>query len=76
MSKKGKSRRVYDEDFKAEAVRMLLDGHSAGSVASRLGVSCPTTIRRWKQQHLEAAESWKNSKAWTSIVAASAYQNS
>ena len=55
MSKKGKSRRVYDEDFKAEAVRMLLDGHSAGSVASRLGVSCPTTIRRWKQQHLEAA---------------------
>ena len=51
MSKKGKSRRVYDEDFKAEAVRMLLDGHSAGSVASRLGVSCPTTIRRWKQQH-------------------------
>ena len=55
MPKKGKSRRVYDEDFKAEAVRMLLDGHSAGSVASRLGVSCPTTIRRWKQQHLEAA---------------------
>ena len=51
MFKKGKSRRVYDEDFKAEAVRMLLDGHSAGSVASRLGVSCPTTIRRWKQQH-------------------------
>ena len=46
MSRKGKSRRVYDEDFKAEAVRMLLDGHSAGSVASRLGVSCPATIRR------------------------------
>ena len=38
MSKKGKSRRVYDEDFKAEAVRMLLDGHSAGSVATRLTV--------------------------------------
>jgi len=55
MVKKRKSRRVYDDDFKAEAVRMLVDGHSANSVAQRLGVSCPSTIRRWKQQQLEDA---------------------
>jgi len=55
MAKKIKGRRVYDESFKAEAVQMLLDGHSANSVASRLGVSCASTIRRWKKQQLEAA---------------------
>ncbi len=55
MAKKRNSRRIYDENFKAEAVKMLLDGHSAKSVASRLGVSCPSTIRRWKQQQLEDA---------------------
>lgn len=55
MGKKRSSRRVYDDDFKAEAVQMLLDGHSASSVAKRLGVTCPTTVRRWKRQQLEAA---------------------
>ena len=34
---------------------MLLDGHSANSVAKRLGVSCPTVVRRWKRQQLEKA---------------------
>ena len=33
------SRRQYSDEFKAEAVQMLLDGHSADSVASRLGLS-------------------------------------
>ncbi len=55
MAKKRTSRRVYDDDFKSEAVQMLLDGHSASSVAQRLGVSCPTTVRRWKRQQLAAA---------------------
>ena len=32
MAKKAKTRRVHDEDFKREAVQMLLDGHSAKSV--------------------------------------------
>ena len=45
MAKKAKTRRVYDEDFKREAVQLLLDGHSAKSVAERLGITCPT-IRR------------------------------
>ena len=55
MAKKSKARRVYDEEFKREAVQMLLDGHSAKSVAERLGVSCPTIVRRWKQQQLAEA---------------------
>ena len=55
MAKKKKSRRIYDDAFKAEAVQMLLDGHSASSVAQRLGVTCPTTVRRWKREQLEQA---------------------
>ncbi|TWT98576.1 transposase [Stieleria varia] len=55
MAKKAKTRRVYDEDFKRDAVQMLLDGHSAKSVAERLGISCPTIIRRWKTQQLAEA---------------------
>ena len=30
-------RRKFTEEFKREAVQMLLDGHSASSVAERLG---------------------------------------
>ncbi len=30
-------RRRYTEEFKAEAVQMLLDGHTAASVCERLG---------------------------------------
>lgn len=55
MVRKKTSRRVYDDDFKSEAVQMLLDGHSATSVAERLGISCPTTVRRWKRDHVKAA---------------------
>ena len=52
---KRKPRRSYDDDFKAEAVQMLLDGHSAQSVADRLGISGTNVLYRWKKQHLEAA---------------------
>jgi transposase-like protein len=31
-------RRVYPEELKKEAVQMLLDGHSASSVAHNLGI--------------------------------------
>ena len=34
-----RKRRAYSDELKAEAVQMLLDGHSAGSVASNLGLS-------------------------------------
>ena len=42
--RKARTRRSYTEEFKQEAVQMLLDGHSAPSVAERLGLSgaqCP-----------------------------------
>ena len=55
MKKQNTKRRIYDDDFKREAVQMLLDGHSAKSIAERLGVTCPTTVRRWKREQLEQA---------------------
>lgn len=52
---KGKSRRSYSEEFRQEAVQMLLDGHSASSVASRLGLSAPNVLYRWKKDILRRA---------------------
>ncbi|MEO8497533.1 MAG: transposase [Planctomycetota bacterium] len=46
------SRRRYTEDFKEEAVQMLLDGHTAPSVKDRLGLSNVNMLYRWKQEHL------------------------
>ena len=40
----------YSEEFKQEAVQMLLDGHSAASVAERLGLSGPNVLYRWKKR--------------------------
>ena len=48
----GKSRRQYDDELKAEAVQMLLDGHSATSVVSRLGLSGTNILYRWKAKML------------------------
>jgi len=42
-------RRRFTEEFKAEAVQMLLDGHSAGSICGRLGLSSPNVLYRWKR---------------------------
>ena len=50
--KVGKSRRQYNDELKAEAVQMLLDGHSATSVASRLGLSSTNILYRWKAKML------------------------
>ena len=47
-----RSRRQYSDDFKSEAVQMLLDGHSASSVASRLGLSGTSLLYRWKANFL------------------------
>ncbi len=43
-------RRRFTEEFKAEAVQMVLDGHSVASVCQRLGLSGPTVLYRWKRQ--------------------------
>ena len=50
-----KPRRVYDDDFKAEAVQMLLDGHSATSIVKRLGISGTNLLYRWKNKQLQDA---------------------
>ncbi len=38
-SRKRRTRREYSDEMKAEAVQMLIDGHSAVSVAKNLGLS-------------------------------------
>ncbi|MEQ1905744.1 MAG: transposase [Pirellulaceae bacterium] len=48
-------RRQYDDAFKEEAVQMLIDGHSAQSIADRLGISGTNLLYRWKQKQLEQA---------------------
>jgi transposase len=52
--KNGKSRRQYSDELKAEAVQMLLDGHSAAAVVSRLGLSGCSVLYRWKADLLSA----------------------
>lgn len=53
--KKTRSRRFFSEEFKQEAVQMLLDGHSAPSVAERLGLSGSNVLYRWKRETLRQA---------------------
>jgi transposase len=53
--RKVRTRRSYSQEFKQEAVQMLLDGHSAPSVAERLGISGPNVLYLWKKQVLHRA---------------------
>lgn len=46
-------RRVFTDEFRREAVQMLLDGHTAASVAERLGISGTNLLYRWKREELE-----------------------
>lgn len=43
-------RRRYTQEFKEEVVQMLLDGHSAPSIAERLGLSGVNLVYRWKRE--------------------------
>ena len=43
-------RRQYTREFKEEAVRMVLDGHSVASVCQRLGLSSPNLLYNWKRK--------------------------
>ena len=47
-----RSRREYTDDFKEEALQMLLDGHTAPSVVERLGISNVNVLYRWKKEQL------------------------
>jgi transposase len=53
--RKARTRRSYSEEFRQEAVQMLLDGHSATSVAERLGLSGANVLYRWKKDTLRRA---------------------
>jgi transposase len=46
-------RRSYPDDFKQDAVQMLLDGHTAQSIVERLGLSSTNTLYRWKREQLQ-----------------------
>jgi len=46
-------RRSYPDEFKRDAVQMLLDGHTAQSVVERLGLSSANVLYRWKREQLE-----------------------
>ena len=50
--RKRRGRRVYSDELKGEAVKMLLDGHRAESVASNLGLSSVSLLYRWKARLL------------------------
>jgi transposase len=54
-ARNGRARRRYSEDLKSEAVQMLLDGHSAESVARNLGISGANLLYRWKAKLLSAS---------------------
>jgi transposase len=46
-------RREFTAEFRREAVQMMLDGHTAASVAERLGLSGTNLLYRWRREHLE-----------------------
>jgi transposase len=52
-SRKRLTRRQYSDEMKAEAVQMLIDGHSAVSVAKNLGLSGTSILYRWKANLLQ-----------------------
>lgn len=53
VSEERGGRRRYTEEFKAEAVQMLLDGHTAASVCERLGLSGVNLLYLWKRKLLQ-----------------------
>jgi transposase len=50
MAKKKQERKRYSDDLKREAVRMLLEGYSASSISSNLGISNSNMIHNWKKK--------------------------
>ncbi len=46
----GRPRRKFTDEFKQDAVQMLLDGHSASSICQRLGLTSPNLLYRWKRK--------------------------
>jgi transposase len=53
QKKDSSQRNNYSEEFKREAVQMLLDGHSATSIVERLGIPGTTMLYRWRREERE-----------------------
>lgn len=49
------NRRNFTQEFKQEAVQMLLDGHTASSIVERLGISGTNILYRWKREQLTSS---------------------
>ena len=47
------TRRQYTEEFKQEAVQLLLDGYTAPQVIDRLGISNVNLWYRWKHEQVQ-----------------------
>jgi transposase len=52
-SRKRLTRRQYSDEMKAEAVQMLIGGHTAVSVAKNLGLSGTSILCRWQANLLQ-----------------------
>ena len=46
------TRRRFSQEFKQQAVQMLLDGYSASSVSENLGIGNTNLIYRWKAEQV------------------------
>ncbi len=57
----GQPRRKFTEEFKQDAVQMLLDGHSASSICQRLGLTSPNLLYRWKRMRTPKGTAAANS---------------
>lgn len=44
------NRRSFTKEFKQQAVQMLVDGHSAKSIVTNLGIGNTNLIYRWKSE--------------------------
>ena len=59
-SPKRRPRRRFDDDFKAQAVRLVLDeGKSVGSVARDLDLT-ETALREWVQSRARRSHAWQD----------------
>ena len=47
-----RTRRTFTQEFKQQAVQMLLDGYSASSVSENLGIGNTNLIYRWKAEQV------------------------
>ena len=47
-----RTRRTFTQEFKQQAVQMLLDGYSASSVSENLGIGNTNLVYRWKVEQV------------------------